>query len=132
MPEVTGPFDVEITPQEPDPRPEAALLGRLSIDKTFFGPLAATSVGQMLASRSAMEGSAGYVAMELVTGTLDGRSGSFVLQHSGHSDRGVQSLQVVVVADSGTRDLKGLKGDMQIVIGSGGEHSYVFRYSLPG
>ena len=131
MPQVTGPFEVKLTPQAADDRPAAAFLGRFNLDKTFTGPHAASSIGQMLASRSAVDGSAGYVAMEQLTGTLDGRSGSFVLQHSGHAARGEQSLTITVVADSGTGALAGLKGKMQIVIAPGGAHSYVFDYELP-
>ena len=131
MPQVTGPFEVKLTPQQADSRLAAAFLGRFNLDKTFSGPLEASSVGQMLASRSAVDGSAGYVAMEQVAGTLDGKAGSFVLQHSGHAARGEQSLTITVVADSGTGALTGLQGKMQIVIAEGGAHSYILDYELP-
>ena len=122
---VKGTFDVKLTPQ-PDDSP----VGRMSLDKRFHGELDAASVGQMLAIRSAVEGSAGYVAMEHVTGTLQGRAGSFALQHSGTMNRGAPSLSVTVVPDSGTGDLVGLTGKMNIVI-TDGKHFYEFDYKLP-
>lgn len=131
MPSVRGPFEVKLTPQPADGREAAAFLGRLNIDKQFHGALEATSVGQMLAARGDRPESAGYVAIERVSGTLEGRSGSFMLQHSGHSSPAGQSLSVTVIADSGTEQLTGLTGSMQIVIEPGGEHFYVFDYSLP-
>jgi hypothetical protein len=125
-----GKFDVKLLPQAPDPTVGDAV-GRMLLDKRFHGPLDATSVGQMLAIHSTVKGSAAYVAMERVTGTLDGRSGSFALQHRGVMDRGVPELLVTVVPDSGTGELEGLSGRMTIDI-TGGEHSYGFEYSLPG
>jgi hypothetical protein len=122
----TGTFQVTLSPQPTD----AAPLGRMAIDKRFSGELSGTSKGEMLAARSAVEGSAGYVAMELVTGVLDGRTGSFVLQHSGTMNRGAQHLDLTVVPDSGTGGLEGLAGSMQIII-EDGRHSYIFEYSLP-
>ncbi len=121
-----GTFEVTLTPvSAPD-----APVGALSIAKTFHGDLDGSSAGQMLAVRSIVEGSAGYVAMERVTGAIAGRSGSFALQHSGSMERGVQSLWVTVVPDSGTGDLVGLSGAMDIRI-EDGRHLYAFRYSLP-
>lgn len=126
---VEGAFDVKLQPQAPeDDRPGAP--SRLLLDKQFHGALSAHSLGQMLAVRPPEPSSAGYVAMELVTGTLQGRSGSFALQHSGHRERGASRLQVSVVADSGTGELKGLSGEMDIIIEQGA-HRYVFDYSLP-
>ena len=123
--EASGTFDVALTPAgEPD-----AAVGRLTLAKTFRGGLEATSVGEMLAVRTA-EGSAGYVAMERATGTLAGRRGSFALQHSGTMDRGAPTLSVAVVPDSGTEGLTGLSGTMTIDV-VGGEHRYGFRYRLP-
>jgi len=130
MPMVRGPFEVKLTPQSADEREAAAFLGRLSIDKQFHGALEATSVGQMMAARGGRPESAGYVALERVTGTLEGRTGSFMLQHSGHSSPAGQSLAVNVVADSGTDGLTGLAGTMQIVIEPGGKHFYEFDYTL--
>ena len=122
-----GPFEVKLTPQPPG---EDAALGRLILDKTFHGPLEATSKGQMLAFSSSVKGSAGYVAMEQVSGTLAGKRGTFVLQHSGTMNRGNPQLTVTVVPDSGTDELVDLSGAMQIDL-SGGKHAYVFEYTLP-
>lgn len=107
-----------------------APIGSMSIDKMFHGNLQGVSAGQMLAFRSGVEGSAGYVAMERVTATLGGRQGSFTLQHSGLMDKGTQSLTVVVVPDSATEGLLGLTGTMNIVV-TPGRHDYEFRYTLP-
>ncbi|HLJ29587.1 MAG TPA: DUF3224 domain-containing protein [Candidatus Angelobacter sp.] len=127
----TGPFDVKITPQKPDSEvAQAANLGRMTIDKQFHGDLEATSKGEMIATQTGVKGSAGYVAMERVTGTLKGRKGSFVLQHSGTMTRGVPGLSVTVVPDSGTDELKGLTGKMNIVIAPDGKHSYEFDYTI--
>jgi len=123
-----GPFEVKLTPQ---PAGEDAVLGRLTLEKAFHGDLEATSKGQMLAFRSSVQGSAGYVAMEQVTGTLRGRRGTFVLQHSGIMTRGNGELVVTVVPDSGTEDLVGLAGAMRIDI-TGGKHLYVFEYTIAG
>lgn len=121
----TGTFAVKLFPQPTD----AAPLGRLSIDKQFHGDLAGTSKGEMLAVGTAVKGSAGYVALERVTGTLHGRAGTFVLQHSGTMTRGVPTLSVTVVPDSGTDDLVGLAGKLDIQIADG-KHSYDFEYIL--
>jgi hypothetical protein len=126
-----GTFEVRITPQPADERPDAAAIGRMLIDKQFLGDLEASSQGQMLAFRSETKGSAGYVAMERVHGSLNGRTGSFVLQHSGSMARGDQHLSVTVVADSGTGELTGLQGTMAIIIITDGKHSYEFGYTLP-
>jgi hypothetical protein len=101
----------------------------MTIDKQFHGDLEATSKGQMLAISSEVKGSAGYVAMERVTGTLQGRTGTFALQHSGTMTRGVPQLLITVVPDSGTGQLVGLTGKMTINIVDG-KHSYVFEYTL--
>jgi hypothetical protein len=122
----SGTFDVKLTPVEQNGNP----IGAMSIDKTFHGDHEGKSSGQMLAVRTDVPGSAGYVAMERVDGTLAGRSGTFALQHSGTMNKGAQSLSVTVVADSGTGDLIGLTGTMTIVV-EGGRHDYTFKYSLP-
>lgn len=126
----TGTFEVKLAPQPATPGIEAANLGRMSIEKQFLGDLAGASLGEMLAVHSQVTGSAGYVALERVTGTLHGRKGSFVLQHSGSMNRGVPSLQLGVVPDSGTGELTGLTGSMTIEIEQG-KHSYVMDYALP-
>ncbi|HEX8352104.1 MAG TPA: DUF3224 domain-containing protein [Pyrinomonadaceae bacterium] len=124
----SGTFEVKLSPQV-DGEAGGAALGRMLIDKRFSGDLEATSKGQMLAVRTAVEGSAGYVAMEHVQGTLGGRAGGFVLQHSGTMERGAQQLSITVVPDSGTGELAGLAGRMRINFGGGG-HSYEFDYTL--
>lgn len=126
----TGPFEVKLTPQPADDYADGAKLASLTLDKTFRGALEATSRGQMLSAAGAVKGSAGYVAIERVTGTLAGRSGSFVLQHSGTMDRGAPQLVITVVPDSGTDELTGLRGTMTIDIAPGGAHSYVLDYAL--
>jgi hypothetical protein len=123
-----GTFIVKLTPAAGGNAADAGL-GRMAIDKEFHGALEATSRGEMLAAGTAVPGSAGYVAMERVTGTLGGRSGTFVLQHSGTMTRGVPELVVRVVPDSGTGELVGLVGSMEILIADG-RHSYRFDYSF--
>lgn len=124
-----GTFEVKLNPLPPDDMSADATLGRMSLDKQFHGDLEATSKGQMLSAGTAVKGSAGYVAMEQVSGTLHGRSGTFVLQHSGTMTRGVPQLSVTVVPDSGTGQLVGLAGRMVIIIAEG-KHSYEFEYTL--
>ncbi len=126
-----GPFDVKVAPQKADNDvAQAANLGRMSLDKQYHGDLEAISKGEMLATQTEVKGSAGYVAMERVTGTLKGRKGSFVLQHSATMNRGVPNLSIIVVPDSGTGDLKGISGKMNIIIAPDGKHSYEFDYSI--
>ncbi|MBI1256836.1 MAG: DUF3224 family protein [Chloroflexi bacterium] len=125
----TGTFEVNLTPQRDDDTTGSSAVGRMALDKQFFGGLEATSKGVMLAVGTAVEGSAGYVAMEQVTGRLHERSGSFALQHSGTMARGAQQLTISVVPDSGTGDLVGLSGQMTIAIDDG-KHSYDFAYTL--
>ena len=124
----SGSFDVTLTPQAPDAA-EGAAIGRMLIDKQFHGDIEATSKGQMLAAGTATPDSAGYVAIEQATGTLHGRSGSFVLQHSGTMARGEGQLVITVVPDSGTGELVGLAGEMTITIVDG-KHFYDFEYTL--
>lgn len=126
-----GPFDVKLSPQEPSGPAAAAGIGRMAIDKQFHGDLEATSQGEMVAFMTSIKTSAGYVALEKVTGTLRGRSGSFVLQHSGIATAAAQDLTITVVPDSGSGELAGLSGRMTISIAEGGKHSYDFEYSLP-
>ena len=123
-----GTFDVKTTPLHLDEQPPAASLGRFALDKEFHGDLAATSHGEMLTA-GRVEGSAGYVAIERVTGSLHGRAGSFALQHSGTMTRGTAELIVTVVPDSGTDELVGLTGKMTIKIADG-KHFYEFEYTL--
>ena len=123
----SGTFEVKMTPQD---QGADMPVGRMSIDKQFQGDLAGTSKGQMLmASSDSVKNSAGYVAIEKVTGTLNGRRGSFYLQHNGVMTRGVGELTITVIPDSGTDQLVGLRGKMNIIIAEG-KHSYEFEYSL--
>ena len=125
----TGPFEVKLNPLPAYASSAGSTLGRMSIDKQFLGDLAATSKGEMLMAGTAVKGSAGYVAIECVTGTLAGRSGSFVLQHTGIMNRGAPQLTITVVPDSGTDQLVGLSGTMAIIV-DGGKHSYELDYAL--
>ncbi len=125
-----GTFVVKVLPLAFENQPEASSLGRMSIDKQISGDLVATTIGQMLSAGAETKGSAGYVAIERVDGSLHGRKGSFTLQHSGTMNRGTPSLTVTVVPDSGTSGLVGLIGDFKI-IRADGKHSYEFNYSLP-
>ncbi len=124
-----GPFEVKLAPLPTYENVEGSPLGHLSIDKQFHGDLEATSKGEMLSAGGQVKGSAGYVAIERVHGTLGGRSGSFVLQHSGTMTRGAPSLVITVVPDTGTDALTGLAGTMAIII-EGGKHSYDFHYTI--
>lgn len=125
----TGIFEVKLLPQPLASAEAVPQMGRLSINKTFSGDLQATSQGEMLSAGTAVKGSAGYVAMECVTGTLRGKSGSFVLQHSGTMNRGVPQLTVSVVPDSGTGELTGISGTLSIQIADG-KHSYTMDYEI--
>lgn len=123
-----GSFEVKLLPQ---PLADAESgLGRMSIDKVFSGDLQGTSKGEMLSALTAVKGSAGYVAIERVTGTLQGRSGSFILQHLGTMTRGTPTLTVLVVPDSGTEGLTGIAGSLSINI-TDGKHFYTLDYTLP-
>jgi hypothetical protein len=122
----SGTFEVKMNPQPADP----AWLGRFSFDKQFHGGLEGTSQGVMLAAGTPAAGSGGYVAMEQVTGALNGRSGTFVLQHNGTMSPGSMTLSVTVVPGSGTGELAGLAGTFAIIIADG-KHSYDFDYTLP-
>lgn len=125
----TGSFDVTLTPVAQDELPGSTALGRLSIAKTFTGDLTGTSKGEMLSAITSVTGSAGYVALERVTGAINGRAGTFVLQHSGTMTRGEPHLIVSIVPDSATGDLTGLTGTMKIII-TNGHHAYELDYSL--
>ncbi|VVE03641.1 hypothetical protein PCO31110_02275 [Pandoraea communis] len=125
-----GCFDIELEPQPLSPVADSTGLGRLSLNKTYHGDLQATSQGEMLSFRSSTQGSAGYVAMETVRGALQGRSGTFVLQHSATMMRGAPVQSISVVPDSGTDALSGISGTPVITI-TDGQHSYAFDYALP-
>jgi hypothetical protein len=125
-----GNFAVKLQPLDFEGQEPGSKLGRMSIDKQLSGDLEGTTKGQMLSAFGEAKGSAGYVAIERVEGSLHGRQGGFTLQHSGTMDRGAQSLHVTVVPDSGTGDLVGLAGDFKIIIADG-QHRYEFSYTLP-
>jgi hypothetical protein len=124
-----GSFEVKLTQQSMAVNAEADGLGRMSIEKQFHGDLEGTSKGEMLTAMTEVKGSAGYVAVERVSGTLHGRKGTFALQHGGTMTRGAPQLSVTVVPDSGTGELAGLTGKMSIDI-TDGKHSYDFEYTL--
>lgn len=125
-----GSFQVKLAALEFEGQAEGSMLGRMGIDKAISGDLLAITQGQMLSAMTATQGSAGYVAIERVEGHLQGREGSFVLQHSGRMDRGAQSQTITVVPDSGTGALTGLTGEFRI-LRVDGKHNYEFSYELP-
>ena len=129
MTRARGRFEVTMRPLTSEGQFDELPLSRMSIDKQFEGDLRGISKGEMLAALTSVQGSAGYVAMERVNGSLEGRNGTFVLQHSGTMTRGKQQLTITVVPDSGTGDLTGLSGTMTIDVGDG-NHSYEFDYVL--
>ena len=127
---VTGQFTVALAPLDGYAKGQNGInLGRMSIDKTFKGALNASSQGEMLSAMTPVQGSAGYVAIEQVIGELEGKKGSFVLQHFGTMDKGQDSLILTVISDSGTDELEGLAGSMKIRI-ENGVHYYDFQYTL--
>ena len=125
-----GNFEVKRTPQDSLDAGDGAQIGHVRFDKRFHGPLDASSVVHMLAVGTDVPGSAAYVAIERIAGTLDGRQGSFLTQHNGTLDRGQPTLSLGVVPDSGTGELAGLRGRMAIDIVDGA-HLYTFDYELP-
>ncbi len=125
-----GTFEVDVKPVGTPETAYENTLGRMSLNKRFSGDLTGTGKGEMLTAMTAVKGSAGYVAIERVNGTLAGKSGSFVLQHTGTMDHGTQNLSISVVPDSGTGQLQGIRGDLRIRIVEG-KHFYEFEYSMP-
>ncbi len=123
-----GTFTVNVQPLTPAP---AEGLSRFSINKQIHGDLAAPSQGEMFSGGNPKQGMAGYVAIEVVTGTLAGKHGSFALQHSATMDGGGNKMSVTVVPGSGTGELQGIAGTFTIQIDAG-QHSYDLEYSLPG
>lgn len=122
-----GEFAVNLQPLDTYASGES--FARMSIDKTFSGDLVASSQGEMLSLRTAVDGSAGYVAIEQVSGTLAGKQGNFALQHYGMMNRGDSFLLLEVIPDSGTGELAGISGKMSIII-EDGQHRYEFEYEL--
>ena len=131
MTHVGGTFDVKLTPAALADTAADKALGRLTIEKQYHGDLEATGKGEMLTAGTSVKDSAGYVAMEQVTGTLSGRRGAFVLQHSGTMTRGTPQLTITIVPDSGTGQLAGLAGKMTIRI-EAGKHYYELEYTIAG
>jgi hypothetical protein len=125
-----GSFTVEMKPQAEPAASDGISLGRMSLEKKFEGDLVAAGKGEMLTALTPTKGSAGYVAIERVTGSLQGKTGSFVFQHSGLMNQGAQQLSITVVPDSGTGELIGISGVFKINIADG-SHTYEFEYSLP-
>jgi hypothetical protein len=125
-----GTFDVTLVPTTAPAGSAGAPLGRMTMSKQFHGDLEGTSTGEMLTAGTNVKGSAGYVAIERVSGKLDGRTGTFVLQHSGIMSRGKGKLIITIVPDSGTDELEGITGEMSIII-EDGQHSYELNYDLP-
>ncbi len=127
---ISGTFDVKMQPLEYSAESKGgAQLGRMSIDKTFHGDLSATSKGEMLSAMTPVQGSAGYVAIEQTSGTLNGKKGGFILQHFGIMAGTESRLILEVVPDSGTDELVGLSGSMEI-LRKDGKHFYEFEYEL--
>lgn len=125
-----GTFEVKIAPVADSPFPDGLTLGRYSLDKEYQGALEGTGTGEMLTGSTPTEGARAYVAIERVDGTLDGRRGSFLLQHGGTMGRGEQHLDITILRDSGTGELEGIEGTLDIVV-EDGRHRYVLDYTLP-
>ncbi len=128
---ITGTFAITMTPEPGAEVVDGITIGRVRFDKVFAGPLTATSVVQMTSARTTIANSAGYVAIERIAGTVEGKAGSFVVMHTGVMDRGAQSLTISIVPDSGTGELAGIVGTMGIQIVEG-VHHYTLDYTLPG
>lgn len=125
-----GSFEVTLKGEPPYDTADGITLSRASGEKRFSGALSGTSTVQMLSALTSVRGSAAYVAIERVEGTLDGKRGSFVAAHLGAMNRGAQSLTIPIVPDSGTGELEGISGKMTIVI-TEGQHFYELEYALP-
>ena len=130
MKRAKGSFEVSVQPLPNTDVSSDALLGRFLLVKKFNGDLEGLGRGQMLSAATATKGSAGYVAIDHFSGTLNGLQGSFVLQHSGSMNRNMSTLTILVVPDSGTDELLGITGTLSINIVDG-RHFYDFLYSLP-
>lgn len=126
--QATGSFDVKITPQD-DTTPQSTM-GRMLLEKQYQGGLEATGTGQMLSAGTPVKGSGAYVAIERVTGTLDGKHGSFTLQHVGSMTKGKPTMAITIVPDSGTDELTGIEGSEKVTI-ENGKHLYDLEYTLP-
>jgi hypothetical protein len=125
-----GTFEVKTTPLPADDAITGTPIGRYALDKQFHGDLEGVSKGEMLSAGDPQKGSAGYVAIEHITGTLQGHAGSFAMQHNGSMDKGTFLLEVTVVPGSGSGELSGISGTMKIA-NAAGKHSWTFDYTLP-
>jgi hypothetical protein len=130
MTTLRGPIKVSTDSEPPFHEQDGVVLNRNVVRKTFSGPATGTSEAQMIAARTPDPGSAAYVAMELFTGMLDGRQGTFVMQHNGIVANGKPELSVVIIPGTGTGQLAGITGTLTID-NTAGDHSYVFEYELP-
>lgn len=126
----SGEFSVQVTPDGENDKAEGSTLGRMLLSKQLHGDIEGTSKGQMLTAGTDVKGSGAYVAMERITGTVKGRSGSFALQHSGTMSAAGLFLNIAIVPDSGSGQLTGIAGKMNITV-AGGKHSYDLEYTLP-
>ena len=129
MKRATGRFEVTLVPQATEGFDEGGALGRMTIVKAYTGDIVGTSNGQMLVAMSAVKTSAAYVAVERVSGTVHGKRGTFAMHHTGVMNRGTPSLAVVIVPDSGTEELAGITGTLNIIIEKG-VHSYELDYDF--
>jgi len=125
-----GTFDVKVTPLPPDDATSGTAIGRYAMEKKIHGDLEAVSKGEMIGAGDLAKGTAGYVAIEQITGTLKGHAGSFALQHNSTMSGGNYNMSITVVPGSGTGDLAGIAGTFTIIIANG-KHSYTFDYTLP-
>src|SRR5580704_15753329 len=123
----TGPFEVKMLPQD-DKLGDG--ITRMLLDKHYHGDLDGASKGQMLTTGISANKSGAYLAMETFTGTLQGKTGTFALHHTGIMRGGAPDLTINVVPDSGTGQLAGISGKMNIIITTDGKHSYDFEYTL--
>jgi hypothetical protein len=134
MKHAAGTFDVKVAPVDVSDIGKQAGVGRMTIDKVWSGDLSGASKGEMLTSLTPSTGAMGYVALELVTAKLDGRSGSFYFIHNATMNRNDPKsgvMQITVLVGSGTGELSGLRGTLTIIIDAAGKHSYTFDYELP-
>jgi hypothetical protein len=126
---ITGTFEITMSGEPPFDVVDGVSLGRARFDKRFSGPMTATSRVEMLAARTPNAGSAGYVAIERITGSVEGKQGSFVAMHLGVMNRGADSLTITIVPDSGTGELTGIRGTMNIRI-TDGQHHYELDHTF--
>ena len=126
-----GPFEVKVAPLALSEVAQDPALGRMSIDKQYHGDLEGTAKGEMLTGGNAASGSGVYVAVERVSGTLGGKKGSFLLYHHATMTQGKPDLTIMVAPESGTDQLAGISGRMNIIFEAGGKHAYDFEYTLP-